>query len=118
MRYVTYRYAISLVFVTFYNESPLVKVPPGKSRILAGWRYLLITLLLGWWGIPWGPIRTLQALSVNLSGGEDLTLELGDTVERIEETRPRLHRCQHCLSPLPDNAELCPACGFSLTGGL
>jgi len=24
-----------------------------------------LTLALGWWGIPWGPIRTLQAISMN-----------------------------------------------------
>ena len=33
-------------------------------------QHSLITLLLGWWGIPWGPIRTVQALYINLRGGQ------------------------------------------------
>lgn len=30
----------------------------------------LITWALGWWGIPWGPIYTLQAIFTNLVGGK------------------------------------------------
>jgi len=30
----------------------------------------LKTLLLGWWGIPWGPIYSVQAIFSNLFGGE------------------------------------------------
>jgi hypothetical protein len=39
-----------------------------------GWTAL--TVLLGWWGIPWGPIRTIQCLITNLSGGKDITREV------------------------------------------
>lgn len=32
------------------------------------------TLLFGWWGLPWGPIRTIQGLITNLIGGEKQTV--------------------------------------------
>jgi hypothetical protein len=36
--------------------------------------YSLASLLFGWWGVPWGPIYTIQSLSTNLSGGERMTV--------------------------------------------
>lgn len=36
--------------------------------------YTAASLLFGWWGIPWGPIYTVQALAKNLSGGERTTV--------------------------------------------
>jgi hypothetical protein len=38
-----------------------------------------VTWLLGWWGIPWGPFYTLQALVQNLRGGR----KPGDANARI-----------------------------------
>lgn len=32
--------------------------------------FSLVTLVLGWWGLPWGPLWTLQVLRLNLGGGE------------------------------------------------
>ena len=31
--------------------------------------YTCHSLLFGWWAIPWGPIRTVQAIKTNSSGG-------------------------------------------------
>lgn len=67
--HVSYRYAISFIFVTIYRRSAPHRID-GINRFLFPAFYSLITLLLGWWGIPWGPIRTIQALWINLRGGE------------------------------------------------
>jgi hypothetical protein len=40
-----------------------------KCKVIAGVPYTLLTLLLGWWGLPYGPIYTLQALAKNNEGG-------------------------------------------------
>ncbi len=45
----------------------------------------IITLLLGWWGFPWGIIRTIQATSRNLAGGEYLTV--GDLLSETAVTQ-------------------------------
>jgi hypothetical protein len=35
-----------------------------------------LSLLFGWWGLPWGLIYTPLTLWTNLSGGRDVTAEL------------------------------------------
>jgi len=32
--------------------------------------------VLGWWGIPWGPIWTISTIVTNLRGGRDVTNEV------------------------------------------
>lgn len=63
-RVVAHRWAISLVFVTFYLATRPTYIAPGRRdwRALA---YSLLTLVCGWWGIPWGPVRTIQTLIHN-----------------------------------------------------
>jgi hypothetical protein len=39
-------------------------------------RHSLRTLILGWWGIPWGIIWTVSCLWTNFSGGIDVTQDL------------------------------------------
>jgi Fe-S cluster assembly iron-binding protein IscA len=59
----------SFVVVTLERFSRYYLVeqdPPGIVPL----GYTLITLLLGWWGLPWGPICTIRAAIANLSGGK------------------------------------------------
>lgn len=70
---VAYQYVISVLVVTFRRQSAVHFIPPGTSAVVRGLPYTLLTLLLGWWGIPWGLIRTPVALYQNLTGGTDLT---------------------------------------------
>lgn len=44
------------------------------ARFLPATFYTLLTLTLGWWGIPWGPIYTFEALAANLAGGRSMTV--------------------------------------------
>jgi hypothetical protein len=36
----------------------------------------------GWWGIPWGPIFTVQSLVVNFKGGKDITAAVSGAMNR------------------------------------
>jgi hypothetical protein len=38
--------------------------------------YALVSLFLGWWGVPWGIIYTPMTVFTNLSGGQDVTDEV------------------------------------------
>lgn len=38
--------------------------------------YTLLTLLFGWWGIPWGAIYTIDSIYTNHTGGKDVTKEI------------------------------------------
>ena len=71
-RFVVYPYCVSIVVLSFRRSSGVKLVPP-RGRAWTGLPYVLITLLLGWWGIPWGPIWSLQCLSASLKGGRDVT---------------------------------------------
>ncbi len=75
-RFVVFQYCISIVVLTFKRGSGIYFIRPGESAIGKGLIYTFISLLLGWWGIPWGPIWTIQSLIVNFKGGKDVTAEV------------------------------------------
>ena len=51
-RLVFYEYCISLVFITLRRPSRLHLLPAGSWGFWEGVPYTLVTLLLGWWGLP------------------------------------------------------------------
>ncbi len=93
----TFDYTISIVAMTFRRSSSVYFLRHDASH----WKHSLpftgISLLFGWWGIPWGLIYTPSALYRNMSGGRDVTKELMHAVpewrwtaqEMIENDRPR-----------------------------
>ena len=111
-RYVAYRYAWSCGIFTFFGRSSPIELQAGQSGWLHALPYTLLSLLLGWWGIPWGPIKTFQALSVNLSGGEDLTLAVNKAIHGVEEPEAKWN-CPECKRPNPNTTFRC-VCGYRL----
>lgn len=75
-KFVTYQYCISVLILTFKRFSGIHYIAPDKSRVVPGLAYSLLTLLVGWWGIPWGPIYTIEGLWINFRGGKDVTREV------------------------------------------
>jgi hypothetical protein len=81
-KFVVFQYTISIVIMTFKRSSSIRFVKAGEGTFAASLPYTLLTLFLGWWGIPWGPIYSIAALFSNLSGGKDVTSEvLGSLTE-------------------------------------
>ena len=74
---VFYQYAISVLVMSFRRSSDVYYIPAGESAVKKGLPWSLISLVAGWWGIPWGPIFTIQSLVTNFKGGKDVTAELG-----------------------------------------
>ena len=72
-RFVYYKYTISALVITFRRSSDIYLVKAGESRVVKGLPWSALTFLLGWWGIPWGPIFSIGSLWTNLRGGEDVT---------------------------------------------
>lgn len=72
-KFVFFKHTISIILITFRQTSDIYYIEPGGSTFTHSWTSILINLLLGWWGIPWGPIYTIGALYNNFSGGEDVT---------------------------------------------
>ena len=82
-KFVLYKYAISIVILTFQRPSDIYFVRSGESRFAKGLGYTIISLVFGWWGIPWGPIYTIAALVTNLGGGKDVTAEVLAALEHV-----------------------------------
>lgn len=92
-RFVMYQWTISILITTFRNPTDIIFVPGSSNRILRGLPYTLLTFVAGWWGIPWGPIYTVQSLWQNLSGGKDLTeAVLEDIMDPREYAMRRGHQ--------------------------
>jgi hypothetical protein len=53
-RFVVYRYCISIGVLSFKRSSAVYFLPADKSAVVRGLPYVALSLLLGWWGIPWG----------------------------------------------------------------
>src|SRR5215469_7431335 len=87
-RFVFFEYCISLIVVTFRRPSGVYFMPPGKRGVLRGFPYALLSLLLGWWGVPWGLIYTPQVVLTNLSGGCDITADVRALLQQPADSPP------------------------------
>jgi hypothetical protein len=74
-RFVVYSYCVSFLLVTLRRPSEIYFLRAGASRVRRGLSSSLITVLLGWWGIPWGPVYSVKALLENFKGGKDVTAD-------------------------------------------
>jgi hypothetical protein len=79
---VRYQYCISALVITFRRSSEVYYIPAGESAVTKGLQWSLLTLVAGWWGIPWGPIFSIQSLYTNFKGGKDLTAEITAAMNR------------------------------------
>jgi hypothetical protein len=73
---VCYQYCISLLVITFRRSTDVYFVPAGESAAVKGLPWILLSVVAGWWGIPWGPIFTIQSLITNFKGGKDVTANI------------------------------------------
>ena len=69
-RVVRFTCCISVVILTLCRSSAIVPSDrSGATQLLC----ILMTLFGGWWGIPWGPIRTVQTFS-QIAKATEITL--------------------------------------------
>ncbi|HWK02128.1 MAG TPA: hypothetical protein VNS58_00755 [Puia sp.] len=52
-------------FILFSNYRKQIIIASPEMLDKANNNALIKTLLLGWWGVPWGLIRTVQAIGIN-----------------------------------------------------
>ncbi|MEO6232720.1 MAG: hypothetical protein ABJB11_10745 [Ferruginibacter sp.] len=75
-KFVVFQYCFSIIVMTFKRGSDIYFIKADESKVKHSIGYTLITLLFGWWGIPWGPIYSIGALHTNLTGGKDITQDV------------------------------------------
>ena len=79
-KFVAFRYCFSAAIVTVMQSTDVYFIRAGQSRLSKGLPWILLTLVVGWWGIPWGPIRTIQSLRINFRGGTNVTAQIADAL--------------------------------------
>ncbi len=89
-RFIIYPYVFSIIILSFRRSSPIQYVPPGRSGAGKAIQWSLISMLFGWWGIPWGIFFTIGALWRNAAGGIDVTEPIIASLAGPERTRTLL----------------------------
>ncbi|HZU30373.1 MAG TPA: hypothetical protein VFB79_04615 [Candidatus Angelobacter sp.] len=74
-RFIQYQWCFSVIAMTFKRGTNIYFIRAGESAVAKGLPWTILALMLGWWGIPWGPIWTVQSMWTNLRGGHDLSAE-------------------------------------------
>jgi hypothetical protein len=72
-KFVLFQYCISVVVLTFRRPSDIYFIRQGENAVVKSLPFTLLSLVAGWWGIPWGPIYTIQSVYNNFRGGKDVT---------------------------------------------
>ena len=85
-KFVLFTYCISIVFMTFKRSSSIYFIKSGESAFKYHWGHTGLSLIMGWWGIPWGPIYTIQSLFTNLTGGKDVTYDVLNALSQTPQS--------------------------------
>ncbi len=75
---VIYGYCVSILAITFRLLSSPHFVKPNERLSKYRLGYNIRSLILGWWGLPWGPISTIDMIKINFKngGGIDVTADI------------------------------------------
>ena len=87
-KFVFYQYTISILILTFKRPSDIYFIKAGEKAASKGLQYTLLSAVLGWWGIPWGPIYTIQTIVNNSKGGKDVTQQVMASLIANAPTQP------------------------------
>jgi hypothetical protein len=100
-RFVVFHWCAGLLVTTVQRPSEIRFLRAGASAGRGGWR-TLVTMLAGWWAVPFGPGATFACLRENLAGGRDITAIV---LQRLLQTeREGLARPAPVTSPITSHA--------------
>ncbi|WP_395742417.1 hypothetical protein [Prosthecobacter sp.] len=75
-RFRIFRWNFSLVVMSFQRSSGIHYIRAGHGPGAHALPWTLLSMMVGWWGIPWGIVFTIQTIYTNCMGGKDVTPEL------------------------------------------
>jgi len=88
VKFVLFQYCISVVILTFRRSSDIFSIRQGENAVVKGLPFTLLSLVAGWWGIPWGPIYTIQSVYNNSCGGQGCDAGSPQFAARAGHARP------------------------------
>ena len=86
-KFVLFQYCISIIVLTFRRPSDIYFLRQGESGVTKGLPFTLLSLVAGWWGIPWGAIYTIESVYNNSRGGKDVTQAVVNSL-RVQAASP------------------------------
>ena len=72
-KFVIFLYCFSVFIMTFKRSSDIYFIRADEGTLTKSLPFSALSFFVGWWGIPWGIIYTIQSLITNFSGGQDIT---------------------------------------------
>lgn len=103
-RFVMFHSSIGLLFATHQIPSAVQFVRRNERPGRHGFWHSLLTAILGWWAIPFGPSRTIACLRENLGGGRDVTASVLRTLARVEAEQTPRNSLRPIAGPLASHA--------------
>ena len=97
-------YTVSFVLMTLKRNSSIYFIRPDENTFKYSFGYVLLNLVIGWWGIPWGPIYTIGALNSHITGGKDFThVVLSELIQNDPEANTSTCNINGILSSNQEN---------------
>ena len=86
--YLGYRYSFSYIIATSTRSSGLC-ILGSRQALRCRLMCIFSTLFAGWWGFPWGPVKTVQSIFADTVSGGDLSDTVSGFLMRLTaDTEP------------------------------
>jgi hypothetical protein len=72
-KFVVFPYTVSFILMTLKRSSDIYFIKANENTFKYSYGFVFMNLIVGWWGIPWGPIYTIGSAYHHAVGGKDLT---------------------------------------------
>lgn len=72
-KFVVFPYTVSFILMTLKRSSDIYFIKANENTFKYSYGFVFLNLIVGWWGIPWGPIYTIGSVYHHAVGGKDLT---------------------------------------------
>ncbi len=96
-KFVIFPYTVSIVLATFRRSSSIYFIRPNENTIKYSYSHVGANLLLGWWGLPWGPIYTIGATYKHITGGKNVTY---DVLSHLDQHDPEADTNSYAINDL------------------
>jgi len=70
---VVFACCVSCGILTWVHWSRPYRISSRTQGLLRGFPFSVATLLLGWWGLPWGILLSPRAIWTNCTGGVEVS---------------------------------------------
>lgn len=75
-KFVVFEFCVSFLFITYRKSSDVYFIKSDEHPFFIGLPWSFLNIILGWWGLPWGPLRTVESLITNFGGGKNVTQKI------------------------------------------